>query len=84
MRSLKFGPAQLNILFVQFAAPQPAGGSLTCRWIPDELGVASFAELSTLKVIPVSGYDRRHDVWCINAPLSEGCGSPELVEEIMV
>eukprot|EP00891_Asterochloris_glomerata_P000287 jgi/Astpho2/287/fgenesh1_pg.00010_%23_49_t len=54
------------------------------RWIPDELGVASFAELSTLKVIPVSGYDRRHDVWCINAPLSEGCGSPELVEEVMV
>ena len=55
-----------------------------CRWIPDELGVASFAELSTLKVIPVSDYDRRYDVWCINAPLSEGCGSPELVEEIMV
>jgi hypothetical protein len=55
-----------------------------CRWLPDDLGIPSFARLSELRRIPVSHYDGRFDVWVIEAPLSEGCGGPELPEEVML
>jgi hypothetical protein len=32
----------------------------------------------------VADYDRRFDVWQIDAELSEGCGGPEVVEETIV
>ena len=54
------------------------------RWIPDELGCSSFARLSELRTVPVDAFDRRFDVWDISAPLSDGCGGPELTEEVMV
>ncbi|KAK9817937.1 hypothetical protein WJX72_004542 [[Myrmecia] bisecta] len=54
------------------------------RWIPDELGVSSFPKLYDLKTIPVAEYDGRFDVWVIDAPLSDGCGGPDLPEEIML
>ena len=55
-----------------------------CRWVPDELGVSSFAQLDDLKTIPVTSFDARFDVWHVEAPLSEGCGGPELPEEVML
>lgn len=54
------------------------------RWIPDELGVSSFAQLDDLKTIPVTSFDARFDVWHVEAPLSDGCGGPELPEEVIL
>lgn len=54
------------------------------RWMPDEIGCSAFCELSLLKRIPVESYDKRHDIWVIEAELSEGCGGPEIVEEVIV
>ncbi len=54
------------------------------RWIPDDLGVPSFARLGELRKLPVSEYDGRYDLWTITAPLTEGCGGPELPEEVML
>ncbi|GMH41980.1 hypothetical protein BSKO_09899 [Bryopsis sp. KO-2023] len=53
-------------------------------WIPDELGYSAFCRLGDLKIIPVSSYDRRFDTWVVEAELSEGCGGPEIMEEIML
>ena len=55
-----------------------------CRWIPDELGVPSFAQLSDLKALDVTNFNPAFDVWHLEAPLSGGCGGPELPEEIML
>ena len=55
-----------------------------CRWIPDELGVPSFAQLHDLKTVPVTNFNAAFDIWHINAALSEGCGGPDLPEEIML
>ncbi|KAL0035404.1 hypothetical protein WJX77_005166 [Trebouxia sp. C0004] len=54
------------------------------RWIPDELGVSSFAQLDDLKTIPVTSFDARFDIWHVEAPLSDGCGGPELPEEVIL
>ncbi|GAB4816886.1 hypothetical protein N2152v2_003932 [Parachlorella kessleri] len=54
------------------------------RWIPDELSPPSFCRLGDLRQVAVASYDPRFDVWVITAPLSEGCGGPELPEEVMV
>lgn len=45
---------------------------------------SAYCRLGELKVVPVTSYDRRFDEWIIDVPLSEGCGSPELGEEIML
>ena len=55
-----------------------------CRWLPDDLGIPSFARLHELRTVPVAHYDGRYDIWTIEAVLSEGCGSPELPEEVML
>lgn len=55
-----------------------------CRWIPDEIGVSSFPHLADLKYIPVAEYDMRFDAWIVTAELSEGCGGPELPDEVML
>ena len=52
--------------------------------MPDELGVSSFAQLQDLKTVPVTSFDARFDVWHLEAPLSEGCGGPELPEEVIL
>lgn len=54
------------------------------RWIPDELGVSSFAQLDDLKTISVTSFDARFDIWHVEAPLSHGCGGPELPEEVIL
>ena len=54
------------------------------RWMPDDLGVPSFARLAELRKLPIADYDSRYDVWTITAALSEGCGGPELPEEVML
>ena len=54
------------------------------RWIPDELGVSSFAQLEDLKTIPVTSFDARFDVWHVEASLSDGCGGPDLPEEVIL
>ena len=54
------------------------------RWIPDELGVSSFAQLDDLKTIPVTSFDARFDIWHVEVPLSDGCGGPELPEEVIL
>lgn len=61
-----------------------AGRSGSLRWIPDEIGSSAFCDLGSLKRIPVDSYDGRFDVWLINSELSEGCGGPEIVEEIVL
>lgn len=55
-----------------------------CRWIPDELGVPSFAQLCDLKAVPVADFKAAFDIWQIDAALSQGCGGPELPEEVML
>ena len=55
-----------------------------CRWVPDELAPAAFPRLGELRPIPVDAFDQRFDVWTITAPFSEGCGGPELPEEIIL
>lgn len=52
--------------------------------MPDELGVSSFARLEHLKTVPVISFDARFDIWHVEAPLSEGCGGPELPEEVIL
>ena len=61
---------------------QEEGGSQ--RWVPDELSPSAYVRLGALRSLPVAAYDPRFDVWTITAPLSEGCGGPELPEEVMV
>lgn len=55
-----------------------------CRWIPDELSPPAFCRLGELRRVPVDWYDPRYDVWRIVSPLSEGCGGPDLGEEIIL
>lgn len=55
-----------------------------CRWVPDELAPSAFPRLGELRPIPVDAFDQRFDVWEITAPLSEGCGGPELPEEVIL
>lgn len=54
------------------------------RWVADELSPSAYVRLDTLRTLPVAAYDRRFDVWTVTAPLSDGCGGPELPEEVMV
>lgn len=55
-----------------------------CRWVPDELAPSAFPRLGELRPIPVDSFDQRFDVWEITAPLSDGCGGPELPEEVIL
>ena len=55
-----------------------------CRWIPDELSPSAFCRLGDLRAVAVDSFDQRFDVWCITAELSEGCGGPDLGEEIIL
>ena len=65
------------------APPHPNG--CTCRrWIADELAPAAFPRLGELRPVPVDAFDQRFDVWTITAPLSEGCGGPELPREVIL
>lgn len=57
---------------------------LSSRWMPDEIAYAAFCHMKDLKIVPVTEYDRRFDIWVIDAELSEGCGGPEIVEEIII
>jgi hypothetical protein len=57
---------------------------LACRWVPDELSPSAYVRLRQLRPLPVDSFDRRFDVWQITAPLSPGCGGPELPEEVML
>jgi hypothetical protein len=52
--------------------------------VPDELSPSAYVRLPELRQVPVAAYDRRWDVWTIEAPLSDGCGGPELGEEVML
>ena len=55
------------------------------RWIPDELAPSAFCRLPELRRVAITSYDRRFDVWCFPPDsLSEGCGGPELPEEVML
>ena len=45
---------------------------------------SAFVRLGELRVLPVAEYDGRFDRWLIDAPLSEGCGGPDLPEEVML
>ena len=67
---------QCNIAQVRFV--------VFCRWLPDELGIVSFARLTELTPLPVAAYDGCYDIWTIDAALSDGCSGPALPEEIML
>jgi len=71
----------LDLCEVEPMRQQESGSNI---WIPDELSPSAYCRLGELKVVPVTSYDRRFDEWIIDVPLSEGCGSPELGEEIML
>ena len=45
---------------------------------------SAYVRLGELRVVPVASYDRRFDEWIIDTPLSDGCGGPDLGEEIML
>ena len=72
-RPRKAHPVRYNLYTLSFRS-----------WIPDDLGVPSFARLPELRPLPVASFDKRFDVWRIDAELSPGCGGPELPEEIML
>lgn len=55
-----------------------------CSWVPDELSPSAYVRLGQLRPVAVDSFDQRFDVWVITAQLSEGCGGPELPEEIML
>lgn len=55
----------------------------TC-WVPDELSPGAYVRLAELRPITVDSFDQRFDQWTITAPLSEGCGGPELGEEVIL
>lgn len=81
-----------NSLFAQFCLSMWATKfSMICvyhlgssRWMPDEIAYAAFCHMEDLKIVPITEYDRRFDVWVIDSELSEGCGGPEIVEEIII
>ncbi|EIE23899.1 DnaJ-domain-containing protein [Coccomyxa subellipsoidea C-169] len=77
----KLPPDQLDLCEIEPLRQEETGSE---RWFPDDLGIPSFARLGELRKLPVLDYDGRYDIWVINAPLSEGCGGPELPEEIML
>lgn len=54
------------------------------RWVPDELSPSAYVRLGELRALPVDSFDQRFDVWVITAQLSEGCGGPDLGEEIIL
>jgi hypothetical protein len=74
-------PEALDLCEVEPLRQEAPGSS---RWIPDELSPSTYPRLGELTRIQVAGYDPRFDVWRIEAALSEGCGGPELPEEVMV
>lgn len=74
-------PEALSLCEVEPLRQEESGSE---RWVPDDLGVSAFPRLEELRPVPVDSFDRRFDVWVISAPLSEGCGGPELPEEIMI
>ncbi|KAK9906520.1 hypothetical protein WJX75_003297 [Coccomyxa subellipsoidea] len=77
----KLPPEQLDLCEIEPLRQEEVGSD---RWLPDDLGIPSFARLGDLRKLPIADYDGRYDIWVINAPLSEGCGGPELPEEIML
>ncbi|KAK9845473.1 hypothetical protein WJX81_007397 [Elliptochloris bilobata] len=77
----KLPPEQLDLCEIEPLRLEESGSN---RWIKDDLGIPSIARLGELVVLPVAAFDRRFDVWTINAELSDGCGSPELPEEVML
>ncbi|BDA46467.1 probable chaperone protein DnaJ at N-terminal half [Coccomyxa sp. Obi] len=77
----KLPPDQLDLCEIEPLRQEETGSD---RWFPDDLGIPSFARLGELRKLPVADYDGRYDIWVIKAPLSEGCGGPELPEEIML
>lgn len=52
--------------------------------MPDELSPGAYVRLAELRPITVDSFDQRFDQWTITAPLSEGCGGPELGEEVIL
>ena len=66
--NVKVGDARCSMAIGSY--PSPMMITLVphvCRWIPDELGVSSFAQLEDLKTIPVTSFDARFDVWHVEA-----------------
>jgi hypothetical protein len=45
---------------------------------------SAFVRLGELRVVPVAAYDGRFDQWTIEAPLSDGCGGPDIQGGIML
>jgi len=45
---------------------------------------SAFVRLGELRILPVAAYDGRFDRWTIEAALSDGCGGPELGDEVML
>jgi hypothetical protein len=74
-------PEALDLCEVEPLRQEEAGSQ---NWVKDELSPSAYPRLGSLIVIPVAGYDRRFDVWRVEAPLGEGCGGPELGEEVML
>lgn len=54
------------------------------EWTPDELATPAFVNLTDCKLINVEAFHKNLDVWVVKEPLSEGCGGPELPEEVML
>ncbi|KAK9804086.1 hypothetical protein WJX73_005526 [Symbiochloris irregularis] len=77
----KLPPEQLDLCEVEPLQQQEPDSNL---WIPDQLGYSSFARLGDLRVIPVSSYDQRYDIWSIEQQLSPGCSGPELPDEVIL
>ena len=77
---------QCEVSLTGHSSPDREGQAIhgDCRWLPDDLGVPSFARLRELRKLPIAQYDGRYDIWTIEAALSEGCGGPDLPEEIML
>jgi hypothetical protein len=74
-------PEALDLCEVEPLRQEEAGSQ---NWVKDELSPSAYPRLGSLIPIPVAGYDRRFDVWRVEAPLGEGCGGPELGEEVML
>ena len=74
----------LNIVSTDSGMNASKVGCADHRWLPDDLGIPSFARLHELRKLPIAQYDGRYDIWTIDAALSQGCGGPDLPEEIML
>lgn len=45
---------------------------------------SAYVRLGSLRQVPVTAFDRRFDEWVIEAELSDGCGSPDLGDDIIL